>query len=252
MLMCGTDVLCDAATRRTAVAGFVAYNLEMAQGVVEAAERSELPVVLQAGSGPFKHAGWTLATIALSLAQMTDADVGVHLGHSKSLDEIEICLRLGYTSVMADFAHLPFDDNITLTREAAKRSHDYGAWIEARVNNRLHTAEFVGLTGIDMLAVSVHNDSDVDGLRALRKEAGIPLALDDAAEVAADTLLDCLDHGVAKVNVDAQLRRAFLTAQSDAVPDALRSDDITKALGAGREAVATTAARIALLLARSS
>ena len=50
-------MLCDAATRRTAVAGFVAYNLEMAQGVVEAAERSELPVVLQAGSGPFKHAG---------------------------------------------------------------------------------------------------------------------------------------------------------------------------------------------------
>jgi fructose/tagatose bisphosphate aldolase len=92
MLTRGTAVLEQAAAHSSAVAGLVAYNMEIAQGIVAAAEQTGVPVFLQTGSSPFQHAGMTLATIALALAESTDATIGVHLDHSRSLDEIEVCL----------------------------------------------------------------------------------------------------------------------------------------------------------------
>jgi fructose/tagatose bisphosphate aldolase len=68
--MRGTGVLEGAPAQGCAVAGFVAYNMETAQGTVAAAEQTGAPVILQAGSSPFKHAGMMLATIALTLVKV--------------------------------------------------------------------------------------------------------------------------------------------------------------------------------------
>ena len=78
--------------------------------MVAAAERTGLPVLIQAGSSAFAHAGREpLARIALEAAAAAAVPIGVHLDHCRDLDEIDACLELGYSSVMFDGSKLPFE-----------------------------------------------------------------------------------------------------------------------------------------------
>lgn len=134
MLLHGTDALKQAAAAGHALPGFVAYNLETVQGITAAAEAAGRPVLIQAGSSPFKHAGrQALMRLALDAAEHSAARLGVHLDHSRDLNEITACLEAGYTSVMVDGSHLPFAENIALTKEAVRRARDHGAWVEAEL-----------------------------------------------------------------------------------------------------------------------
>ena len=95
----------------------------MVQAVVAAAEQTGRPVIMLAGSSHFNHAGRSaLISIALHAAGETNATIGVHLDHCRDLAEIEQCVQAGYSSVMVDGSHLPFEENIELTR-AADRAH---------------------------------------------------------------------------------------------------------------------------------
>ncbi|WP_354525010.1 class II fructose-bisphosphate aldolase [Mycolicibacterium sp. 624] len=266
-----------AAANRTAVAGFVAYNLETAQGIIAAAERTNLPVILQAGSSAFNYAGKALAAMALDLAGRTDAHVGVHLDHARTIDEVQECLDLGYTSVMFDGSHLPFDENVRLTAEATRRAHDSDAWIEGELGaiagdedvstnasggcltHPSQAAEFVQRTSVDVLAVAVGNVHgwtpsppilDLDLLAKIQSEARVPLALHGASGLPRDTLVACLERGVVKVNVNTELRRAYLRAVDESVEASLLNDDLVAHLTSGREAVAEAATRILLALQR--
>jgi ketose-bisphosphate aldolase len=279
MLLRGTKALEEAFSSRRALAGLVAYNLETVQGIVQAAETTRRPVILQAGSSAFRHAGLRqLAMLALEAAHASRVPIGVHLDHSRSLEEISACLELGYSSVMANGSHLSFADNVTFTREAVERAHAAGAWAEAELvaiagDEELSTgtvagamtdpnqaSEFVHDTGVDALAVAVGNvhgftavipTIDLQRLEALRDATGIPLVLHGASGLLNSVLLDCLDRGVAKVNVNAELRRAFLAALEDRLPAVSETGDLASALDAGRQAVAVSAEAIIRTLARA-
>jgi tagatose 1,6-diphosphate aldolase GatY/KbaY len=116
------------------VPAFAIYNLEMVQAVVAAAEQTGRPVIVLAGSSHFNHAGRSpLISIALQAARDSTATIGVHLDHCRDLTEIEQCVRAGYSSVMVDGSHLPFEDNVELTRAAVAVAHSAGAWVEAEL-----------------------------------------------------------------------------------------------------------------------
>lgn len=284
MLLHGTEALTAATHEGTAIPGFVAYNLETVQGIVDAAERAQLPVLVQAGSSAFKHAGReALMTLALGAAQRSQQGrLGVHLDHSRDLDELTECVEAGYTSVMIDGSHLSFEQNVALTRVAAQRAHDAGVWIEAELGalagdedvstdaeagsvtdgmtDPAQAAEFVAATGVDALAVAVGNvhgftarpvQLDLERLDAIRAGLpGVPLVLHGASGLPAEQLLGALDRGVAKVNVNAELRRAWLRSAGEALPGAEAGSDAVSVWRAGRDAVAATALEITRCLAR--
>jgi ketose-bisphosphate aldolase len=267
----------EVAGAQRAIGGFSAYNLETAQGIVAAGERCGLPVILQAGSSAFRHAGRRpLALLALELARSAATPVGVHLDHSRSLEEITACLQLGYSSVMVDGSHLAYGENVALTTEVVRRAHDLGVWVEAELvaiagdedvsTGAMATAmtdpaqarDFVEATGVDALAVAVGNvhgltgvppQLDLERLAALRRSTPVPLVLHGASGLGDEVVLACVGLGVAKVNVNAELRHAFLEALAAALPNAIATADLAAALAAGREAVAVAAARVAVLLA---
>lgn len=276
-LLRGTAVLADAAARRRAVAGMVAYNLETAQAIVAAAERTGLPVLLQAGASAFAHAGPELARIAIDLAAASRADVGVHLDHSRSLEEVARCLDLGYTSVMFDGSRFSFGENVSLTAVAVQRAHAAGAWAEGELGEVTglentsvaaaagamtrpdQAAEFVAATGVDVLAVAVGNvhgltpeppKLDLGRLGELREAAGVPLVLHGASGLPDDVLGACIDLGVVKFNVNTELRRVWLETLAARLPAAMGPVDLAGPLGEAREAVAAAAARIMRTLAR--
>jgi ketose-bisphosphate aldolase len=268
--MRGAEVLRQAVRDRRAICGFVAYNLETVQAIVAAAERTRLPTILQAGSSAFRHAGASeLATLAVVLADASDASIGVHLDHCRSLDEIELCLRRGYTSVMFDGSALAYDENVELTARVVGLARDAGAWVEGELvavagdedvstgaraeafTDPEQARDFVAATRVDALAVSVGNvhgftatepSIDFDRLERIRECTRIPLVLHGASGLSPATLRGCVARGVAKVNVNTELRRAFLDALSEALPSALEAADIVTTLAAAREAVTVAAA----------
>lgn len=276
-LLRGTAPLADARREGRAIPGFVAYNLETAQGIVAAAERTGLPTILQAGSSAFRFAGLEpLARLCLQLAEASPAAVGVHLDHSRSIDEVERCLTLGYTSVMFDGSHLSYEENVAMTAAVVRRARSTGAWVEAELvgiagdedvstgavaealTDPAQAADFVARTDVDALAVAVGNvhgftpqepQIDLVRMEAIRDAVPVPLVLHGASGLAAETLRACVERGVAKVNVNTELRRAYLAALGEKLDDARASTDLVAPLTAARDAVASTASRILTALA---
>jgi fructose-bisphosphate aldolase class II/tagatose 1,6-diphosphate aldolase GatY/KbaY len=277
MLLHGTTELARAAQEKRALPGFVGYNLETVQAIVAAAERTGEPVLLQAGASAFKHSGRdALARLAVDAARRSPARIGVHLDHSRDLDEITACVEAGYTSVMVDGSHLPYAENVALTRAAVRRAHDAGVWVEAELGaiagdedvstdaaggamtDPDQAGEFAAATGVDALAVAVGNVHgftsapvrlDLDRLVAVHDRVPVPLVLHGASGLPREQLLGALARGVAKVNVNAELRRAYLRSAAARLPEALPAADTVAVWTAAREAVTAAAVRVIRLLA---
>jgi tagatose 1,6-diphosphate aldolase GatY/KbaY len=270
MLDRGTGALRDAHAGGWALGAFSVYNLEGAQAVCAAAELEQAPVILQAGSSAFAYAGRrALAGLALGAAIDSSARVGVHLDHSRELEEIRACLELGYSSVMVDGSALPFDDNVRLTRTVVQTAHAAGAWVEGELTGIAGDEDrsgdaaasgltdpaaaetFVARTGVDALAVAIGNvhgisprpvTLDLDRLAAIRDRLDLPLVLHGASGLPDDQLAHAVALGVAKVNVNTELRRALkhaLRAVGAAPPS---GDSMGELLGPARDAI-TDAAR---------
>lgn len=252
MLARGPELLIEARAAARAVPAFTVYTLESIRAVCDAAEHTGLPVILQAGSSSYHQTSRPmLAAAAIAAARTASVPVGVHLDHSTDLEEIRDCLELGYTSVMVDGSHLPFEENVALTRTVVTEAHDAGVWVEAEIGalagdedastgakallltDPEHAREFVEHTSVDALATAVgtvHGFTtapvaiDLDRLHTIAKLTNIPQVLHGASGLTDSQLRAAVDAGVAKVNINAELRRAYLAALATALAQA--SDDI--------------------------
>jgi ketose-bisphosphate aldolase len=276
LLATGTTLLTDAKAGGRAVAAITTYTLESTRAICLAAERTGHPVMLQAGSGSFGAVGRNpLAAAALASAREASVAVGVHLDHCKDPKEIDACLELGYSSVMIDGSHLEFEQNIALTRAVVERAHAAGAWVEAELGALAgdedssgdvevgamtdpdQAAEFAERTGVDALAVAVGNVHgftpkpvrlDLERLRAIAAATPVPLVLHGASGLPEEDLLGAVAAGVVKVNINAELRRAHLSALAAGMDEA--GDDVRALQHRAIEAMAKVAAEKITLLAR--
>ncbi|HWE13479.1 MAG TPA: class II fructose-bisphosphate aldolase [Solirubrobacteraceae bacterium] len=241
MLVRGNAPLQAAHAERRAIAAFSVYNLEQVRAVCRAATGERTHVIIQAGSSAFAHAGRApLAALAVAAAHECDAQLGVHLDHSHDLEEIQACLEAGYSSVMIDGSGLAFDQNVGLTSRVVELAHPYGAWVEAELGaiagdedrsaevqpasmmtSPSLAAAFVQATAVDALAVAVGNvhgipakavSLDLERLAAIREHTDLPLVLHGASGLPDDQVRDAIGLGVAKVNVNTELRRAYRVA----------------------------------------
>jgi ketose-bisphosphate aldolase len=254
MLAHGTSLLTDARARGWAVPAMTTYTLESTRAICRAAERTGLPVILQAGSSSFGGVGRDLlAATAMAAARQAGVPVGVHLDHATDPDEIRSCIALGYTSVMIDGSHLSFEDNIALTRSVVEEAQAVGVWVEAELGALAgdedsstdtvaveHThpdqaAEFAARTGVDALAVAVGNVHgltatpvrlDLARLRAIAAATSAPLVLHGASGLPDEDVSAAVAAGVVKVNINAELRRAHVLAMTEALDSG--GDDIRR------------------------
>lgn len=254
MLVRGVEMLEQARAQRRAVPAFTAYSLEAIQAIRGAAEAAGLPVIVSAGASSFRAVGAApLAAAALAAADASAVPAGVHLDHATDLELIGRCIDLGYTSVMFDGSALEFDENVRLTREVVERAHADGVWVEAELagvpgdedassdaaagelTDPDQAAEFVERTGVDVLAAAVGTvhglttvpmELDVDRIRRIAAVTRVPLALHGASGLTAAELRAAVDAGIAKVNFNAELRRACVDALAATLPEA--GDDIPR------------------------
>jgi ketose-bisphosphate aldolase len=276
MLARGTSTIADAHASGRAVGAITAYTLESIRAICAAAEMTGRPAIIQAGSSSFRGVGREpLAAAALTAGAAAQVPVGVHLDHATDADEISACIALGYTSVMIDGSALPFENNVALTRSVVEEAHAAGVWVEAELGGLAgdedassdvaageltdpeQAAEFVDRTGVDALAVAVGTvhgftrrpvQVDVPRLRRIAALTTVPLVLHGASGLPDSAITEAVAAGVAKVNINAELRRAHLDAIARALDGG--NDDLVRIQQGAVDAMTAVAAEKLTLLAR--
>ena len=158
-----------------AIGAFNVNNMEIVQGITEAAKEVNAPLILQVSSGARKYAKHTyLVKLVEAAIEETGLPICLHLDHGDSFELCKSCIDGGFTSVMIDGSHLPFEENIKLTKQVVDYAHAHGvvvegelgrlAGIEDAVNVSEEDAaftkpeeveEFVSRTGVDSLAIAI-------------------------------------------------------------------------------------------------
>ena len=158
-----------------AIGAFNVNNMEIIQGIVDAAQAENAPLILQVSAGARKYAKPAYLTKLVEAAIIdTGVDVALHLDHGEDFDICKKCVDDGFTSVMIDGSKHPFEENIALTKEVVEYAHAHGVVVEAelgklagvedniKVDARSATftdpdeaAEFVERTGVDSLAIAI-------------------------------------------------------------------------------------------------
>ena len=236
-LVSSKKLLKDAQKGGYAVGAFNAENMEMVQAVVAAAEAKRSPVIIQTTPGTLKYADTDMfAAMAQAAAENADVPVVMHLDHGDSFDTAMKAFRSGYTSIMIDGSHSPFEENIALSSSVADVCRPVGVNVEAELGKvggkeddldggegagltvPSEAKEFVDRTGIDSLAVAIGTAHgiykgephvDVERLKEIREVVDIPLVLHGTSGVPDDTVRECIAAGICKVNYATDLRIAF-------------------------------------------
>ncbi|MCY3569501.1 MAG: class II fructose-bisphosphate aldolase [Chloroflexi bacterium] len=227
-----------------AVVGANVSSIQMVRGVVRAAEQQGRPLLVQFNrSGLALIGGADLAARAVrQVAEDSEAEVGLHLDHADTLEELSLAINAGFGSVMIDGSTLAFDQHLTLAREArglvqwsglpleAELGHvagnEAGVTIgEAAATDPEEAAHFVAETGVDWLAVAVGNTHggpaagglQVERLRAIREAVSTPLVLHGASGLTEHELSVAVELGVAKINVGTSLHQAAARGLAEAL-----------------------------------
>jgi len=158
-----------------AIGAFNVNNMEIIQGITEAAKEVNAPLILQVSAGARKYANHTYLMKLIEAATIeTNLPIAVHLDHGDSFELCKSCIDGGFTSVMIDASHLPFEENIKLTKQVVDYAHPRGVAVEAELGRlsgvedevkvseeeAIYTdpkevEEFVERTGVDSLAIAI-------------------------------------------------------------------------------------------------
>ena len=264
----------------TAVGAFTCYDLEAAGAVLGAAATAGAGVILLIGarSHALRDGGLLLAGL-LAAAERAEARACVQLDHCADLAVIESVLSAGAGAVMADGSALAYEDNVAFVRRAVEAARRHDAAVEAELGGIMgdedvdeaaaagaltdpeQAVDLVARTGADCLAVSIGNVHgayrepprlDWERLSAIAAGVSAPLALHGASGLPEPTVRRSIELGVAKVNVNTELRRAYLEATERRLPDVLAGARLDALHRAQAEAVgAVVETRLAAFGGRS-
>jgi tagatose 1,6-diphosphate aldolase GatY/KbaY len=259
------QMLLDAQKGNYAVGAFNVENMEMVMAVMEAAEELKSPVIMQTTPSTVKYAGldFFLANVKAA-AERASVPVAMHLDHGSSFELAMQAYRTGYTSIMIDGSHGSFEENIAVSKAVADACTPSGIPVEAELgkvggkeddldggDDNPYTdpdqaVEFVKHTGITSLAVAIGTAHgvykgepklDLDRLSEIREVVDIPLVLHGTSGVPDETVTECVNRGICKVNYATDLRIAFTKGVSEVFSENPDVIDPKKYNACGKERV---------------
>ncbi|MDO5414789.1 MAG: class II fructose-1,6-bisphosphate aldolase [Bacillota bacterium] len=210
-----------------AVGAFNVNNMEIVQGIVEAAQIENAPLILQVSAGARKYAkpAYLLKLVEAAILD-TGLDIALHLDHGEDFEICKKCVDDGFTSVMIDGSKHAFEENIRITKEVVEYAHAHGVVVEAELGklagiednikvdakNATFTvpeeaAEFVAKTGVDSLAIAIGTSHgaykfkgdpylDFERLQEIHKLIpDTPLVLHGASTVLPEFVAKCNEYG---------------------------------------------------------
>lgn len=237
MLVSMRELLVDAEKNNYAVGGFNCPTLENVYGVIQAAEKEQVPVIL---SFPQVHEKTVplkvIGPILLQAAREAKVPVCVHLDHGSTVAYVEEALRLGFNSVMYDGSKLSLAENIRNTQAVVKLAKKYQADVEAElggiagdeagiasstIESKLtdidEAVEFVEATGINSLAASIGTAHgfyteapkiDFRRIEEIHRRTGLPLVMHGGSGVSDEDYHKAINLGIRKVNYYSYMAKA--------------------------------------------
>lgn len=228
-----TEFLPLAKEKKFAVGQFNMNNLEFAQAIVEAAIAEKSPFIYGVSEGALKYMGieFTVA-LAEAASKKSGLPIALHLDHGSSFDVAMKCIRAGFSSVMFDGSHHPFEENIRLTKEIVKTAHAMGVSVEGELGTIGGTEDDVSLdhaaaqlakpeeairfyeeTGVDALAIAVGTAHGVyvgepkihyDIIEAVAKAIPVAIVLHGGSGVPDEAIKLAIAAGAGKINVNTE------------------------------------------------
>ena len=211
-----------------AIGAFNVNNMEIIQGIVDAAAEQNSPVILQASSSAIKYAriNYLMKMVEAAVEEHPNIPIAIHLDHGPDFETCKMCVDSGFTSVMFDGSKYDFEENIRLTKEVVDYAHAHGVVVEAELGklagieddvnvsaaDAMYTdpeqaEEFVRRTGVDSLAIAIgtsHGAYKFKGEAKLRfdilkqiKERipNTPIVLHGASTVIPELVNICNEYG---------------------------------------------------------
>ncbi len=225
-----------------AVGSFSVSNMEMVLGVLKAVEQTKSPAIIQIAEARLNHSPLEIiGPLMVAAAKNSAVPVAVHFDHGKTTEKIKQALDIGFTSVMLDGSHLPFEENVRITAAAKHLAAEYGADCEGEIGcvggsedgsediainctSPAQALEFYEKTGVDALAVAIGNAHGnykqapklrFDILEETAALVEVPLVLHGGTGILPDDFRKCIFLGINKINI--------ATATFDSVEQSVRS-----------------------------
>lgn len=230
------DLFAKALKGKYALGAFNVNNMELLQSIVEACEEEKAPVMLQISKGARQYANPVyLKKLIEAAVSLSKIPIAVHLDHGDTFELCKQCIDEGFTSVMIDASHEPFEKNVEICRQVVDYAHKFGAVVEGELGhlvgaqfdegeeggsfsteghytNPQEAVEFVRQSGVDSLAVAIGNSHgaykfkgeqhlDLERLKAIKlalMNAGLgdyPLVLHGASSVPKDLVEEINKYG---------------------------------------------------------
>lgn len=252
MLVNMNDVLYDAKKNHYAVGLFNAVNLELARGIIAAAEQTGSPVIMGTAEvlfpyGPLEEVSYYL----LPMAKKAKVPVVIHLDHGLKKETCLKALELGFSSIMYDCSTDLYDENVKKVKEMADIAHSFGATIEGELGHvgdnegsvegssdfidpsKIFTdpkmaKDYVEKTGVDALAIAVGNAHgayklppklDFERIRAIAKAVNVPLVLHGGSGLTDKDFRRAIKEGISKVNIFTDINVAAVKAELSCFTD---------------------------------
>ena len=210
-----------------AIGAFNINNMEIIQGIIDAAQKQNSPVILQASSGAIKYARIKyLMKMVEAAVEETNIPIAIHLDHGPDFETCKMCIDNGFTSVMIDGSKYSFEENVALTKKVVDYAHERGVVVEAELGQLAgieddvnvseedakytdpdQAKEFVERTGCDSLAIAIgtsHGAYKFKGEARLRmdilkqvkeKIPNTPIVLHGASTVIPELVETCNNYG---------------------------------------------------------
>ena len=278
-----------------AIGAYNVNNMEILQGIAEAAEETRSPIILQVSAGARKYANQTyLIKLVEAALNTTTVPIALHLDHGADFEICKSCIDGGFSSVMIDGSRFPLEENIALTKKVVEYAHQHGVSVEAELGKLAgveddvnvkaadstytdpeEAARFVKETGCDSLAIAIGTSHgaykfsgeaklDFDRLKACKDAINavvgydFPIVLHGSSSVPAylvekcnqyggklpnaqgvpeDMLNYASKHGVAKINIDTDLRLAMTSTIREFFIEHPEKFDPREYMGPGRTAI---------------
>ncbi|WP_408008159.1 ketose-bisphosphate aldolase [Pseudalkalibacillus sp. A8] len=234
----GKEMLEHALQSGYGVGAFSAHNAETIQAILEAAEEEQSPIMIQVGQKVIQSIGLEPMMVLIeSFAKDYSIPIAIHLDHSRQFQQTMQAIQLGFQSVMFDGSALSFEENVSTTKKVVEIARSLGIGSEgeigkiggtedditvdekdAFITTTEEAAAFVEATGVDYLAVSIGTAHGIykqtpnlrfERLQKISEAVERPIVLHGGSDVPDDQVKKAISLGVAKINVDTELRQAF-------------------------------------------
>ena len=249
MLMNMKDLLAVANEHKFAVPAFNISDYSMKNGIFEASEEKQAPVIIAIHPDELKHTGTEIVKAIIEKAHKATVPVCIHLDHGATFEQVMLAIQSGFTSVMIDGSSLSFEDNIAVCKKVAEAAHAVNvsvegelgtigstdAQAEAGANTIIYTdpdaaVKFVEATGVDTLAIAIGTSHGIypkgmkpelklDLLKVIKSKVSIPLVLHGGSNNPDAEIGQSVTLGVNKINISSDIKVAYYEKMREVLKD---------------------------------